>query len=286
MRALAEYAMRGRTQAVTVATLSAAVPLFFWLSAGIVALTVLRKGVTEGSNLFLWASFPTIVWVVLQKDPTPLIVIAGSGLLAIVLRTTVSWAYTLLAGVLLGIGLSALMPILLPEVVAETIKISKQVLAELAAEISAETGRHLDDWLYRLFAGILGSVHLFAMTGCLILARWWQASLYNPGGFRTEFHQLVLPKVIALPMILIMVFGGGIHPIVLGWIPVMSVPFIIAGIARVHGVLGIRKLPAQWLLAFYILVFFMGPYLYPLLIVMAFLDSMLDFRQRIRPSAE
>ncbi|MCF7981850.1 MAG: hypothetical protein K9K86_07675 [Pseudomonadales bacterium] len=285
MRALAEYAMRGRSQAVTVAAISAALPLFFWVSAAIVALTILRKGVTEGLNLFLWASLPTIIWILIQKDPTPLIIIAGSGLLATVLRTSVSWVYTLLTGVLLGIVLSELMPFLLPEVVAETIRISKEVLSELAAQTKAETGRHLDEWLHQLFAGILGSVHLFAMTGCLVLGRWWQASLYNPGGFRIEFHQLILPKAMTLPMMLLMVFGGGMHPIILGWVPVMSVPFIIAGIALVHGIVGIRKLPVQWLLGFYILVFFMGPYFYPLLIVMAFLDSMLDFRQRIRPSA-
>src|SRR5690606_28182405 len=31
-----------------------------------------------------------------------------------------------------------------------------------------------------------------AATAALLLARWLQARLYNPGGFRTEFHQLRL----------------------------------------------------------------------------------------------
>lgn len=278
--------MRGRTQAVTVAAVSAALPLLFWISAATVALTVLRKGATEGLNLLLWACLPAIVWVVVQRDPTPLLVIAGSGILALVLRSTVSWVYTLLAGVLLGMLLSGLMPVLLPDVVAETIKISKQVLAEMAAEISAETGRQLDEWLNSLFTGILGSIHLFAMVGCLIIGRWWQAALYNPGGFREEFHRLILPKAVALPLILVMVFGGGVHPLVLGWIPVLSVPFIIAGIALVHGVVGIRKLTGQWLLAFYLLIVLLGPYFYLMLVVMAFLDSVLDFRRRIRANLE
>lgn len=278
--------MRGRTQAVTVAAISAAVPLMFWISAATVALTTLRRGWAEGLNLLLWACLPAIVWIAMQQDPTPLIVIIGSGVLAQVLRFSVSWVHTLLAGCALGILVSWLMPLLLPEVVTETIKISKQVLEGMAGDITAETGRQLDEWLNSLFAGILGSIHLLAIVACLVIGRWWQSALYNPGGFRAEFHRLILPKAVALPLMLFMVFGGGLHPALLGWIPVITVPFIIAGIALVHGVVGIRKLTGQWLLAFYLLAFLLGPYFYMLLIVMAFLDSVLDFRQRIQAKAE
>lgn len=282
MRALAEYAMRGRTQAVTVAAIAAALPLMFWISAATVGLTVMRRGTAEGLNLLLWASLPAAVWIVAHQDPTALIVIVGTGLLAMVLRITVSWVYTLVAGVVIGIILSLLMPMLLPEVVAETIKVSKQVLTEMVAELGAEAGQQLDEWLHNLFSGILGSVHLYAMVGSLIIARWWQAALYNPGGFKEEFHQLILPRVMALPMMLVMVFGGGVHPLILGWIPVMTVPFVIAALALVHGVVGIRKLAGQWLFAFYMLIILLGPYFFMLLIVMAFLDSLLDFRRRIQ----
>jgi hypothetical protein len=88
-----------------------------------------------------------------------------------VLRATASWALTLFAGVLLGIVISGLMPLLLPEIVAELVRVSKDVLAEMAAQITAETGRQLDDWLHSMFAGILGSVHLFVMVASLVLAR-------------------------------------------------------------------------------------------------------------------
>lgn len=286
MRAVAEYAMRGRKQAVTVAMLTAALPLLFWLSAATVALATLRKGAVEGLNLLLWAGLPASLWLVLRNDPTPLLVIVGSGILALVLRLSVSWVHTLIAGVLLGVLLSWLMPLLLPEVVAETIRISKQVLAEMTAEISAATGRQMEEWLSSLFAGILGSVHLFAVIGCLVLGRWWQSVLYNPGGFREEFHSLILPRTLAVPLLLLVVFGGGMHPLLLGWLPVLTVPFVIAAIALVHGVVGLRELSIHWLVAFYLLIMFLGPYFYMLLIVMAFLDSVLDFRNRIRARVE
>ncbi len=286
MRALAEYAMRGRTQAVTVVMLTSALPLLFWLSAATVALATLRKGAAEGLGLLLWASLPAVIWLVMRNDPTPLVVIVGSGILGVVLRISVSWVHTLVAGVLLGIMLTWVMPLLLPEVVAETIRISKQVLAEMTAEISQKTGRQLEEWLYSLFAGVLGSVHLFAVVGCVVLARWWQSALYNPGGFREEFHRLILPRTLALPLMLFMLLGGGVHPLLLGWIPVLTVPFVVAAIALVHGMVALRKLAVQWLFAFYLMVFLLGPYFYILLIVMAILDSVLDFRGRIRAQIE
>lgn len=284
MRALAKYSMSGRTQAVTVATVSAALPLMFWISAAVVALVVMRRGPAEGVSLLLWASLPAMIWVLVPGDPTALVVIAGTGVLALVLRASVSWVYTLLAGVLIGVLLAELMPLLLPELIAEMIKVSKQVLAEMVAELGKEAGQQLEAYLPPLFAGILSSIHLYAMQGCLILARWWQASLYNPGGFREEFHRLMLPKLVALPLLLLMLFGGRLHPQLLGWLPVIGVPFVVAGIALVHGLVGLKKLTVHWLFAFYMLLVLFGPYLFMLLIGMAFMDSLLDFRQRVRNS--
>lgn len=277
--------MRGRFQAVAVATICAALPLFFWVSAAIVALVTLRKGVTQGVTLMLWASVPAAIWVVVRSDPTPIIVIAGCTSLAVVLRATGSWVSTLLAGVVLGLVASWLVPLLLPEVLAEIIQASQQLLDKMAAEVARQSGAQLGIWLNAIFTGVLGSMHLMVMLGCLIIGRWWQATLYNPGGFREEFHAIILPRGVALAMMLLILFGSALTPVFLGWVPTLTVPFIIAGLALVHGIIGIRKLSGQWLVGFYMMFLFMGPYLYMFLMVMAFLDSMLNFRQRISGQA-
>ena len=61
MRGLAEFIMRGRWQALAVAVLGAGSLLFGWLSAAAVALVTLRKGVTDGSWLVLWALLPALL---------------------------------------------------------------------------------------------------------------------------------------------------------------------------------------------------------------------------------
>jgi len=281
MRAVAEFAMRGRSQAVGVATIAAALPLLFWVSAAVVALTSLRKGWGEGAYLLLWSLLPAAVWLVMQGDPTPITVIVGTSVLALVLRATSSWVYTLVAGMVLGLLISVLIPLLLPELVAALIEIGQKTLSTITADLAVEAAAEFDGMLSSMFAGILGTAHLLAILGSLILARWWQAVLYNPGGFKTEFQSLRLPRAVALPLVLLMLGGASIHPVLLGALPVLSVPLMIAGLALVHGIVDLRKLSVGWLVAFYAMVAFVGPYVYILLTSMALVDSFVDFRGRI-----
>ena len=69
MRALAKYLMRGPKQAVIVAVIAAALPLMFWLSAAVLTLVTLRKGVGEGINVLVWALLPAIAWWIKLGDP-------------------------------------------------------------------------------------------------------------------------------------------------------------------------------------------------------------------------
>ena len=48
------------------------------------------------------------------------------------------------------------------------------------------------------------------------------------------------------------------------------------------GIVTLRGWSGHWLVAFYLMIFFMGPYFYVFLVV---LDSLMDFRGRIRPKA-
>ena len=58
MRGVAEYVMRGRTQALLVAVITAGIPMFFWVSAAAVGLVTLRRGVRDGLAIMLAALVP------------------------------------------------------------------------------------------------------------------------------------------------------------------------------------------------------------------------------------
>src|SRR5690554_7880903 len=116
MRTLAEFILRGRTQATMVAVIAAAIPLLFWLSAATVALVTLRKGAQTGAGLLLWAALPALGWWMVRQDPQVMIVLVMAWSMAAVLRSTVSWVYTLFGGVAVATVVSFLLPVLVPEV--------------------------------------------------------------------------------------------------------------------------------------------------------------------------
>ena len=198
MRALATYIMRGRMQAISAAVgfmgLSLIFPLFSYISAATVALVVLRLGwretlvVTGGALLatsaVAWitlgdpgvgASFALVVWV-------PIIV------LAVVLRQTMSLPITLAVAATLGaLGVLAIYATVddpagwWRESVIQVIQTQVIDSAGLDAEQS-QTWRVTLDQMANVMTGIVVAWFVLSSVLSLLLARWWQAMLYNPGG--------------------------------------------------------------------------------------------------------
>ena len=88
MKGLAAFVMRGRLQALLVSVACAGSMLFCWISAAVLALVTLRKGVGDGAWLLLWALLPAGALVVVFGDSGPLTLLLGTMTLAVVLRTT------------------------------------------------------------------------------------------------------------------------------------------------------------------------------------------------------
>jgi hypothetical protein len=279
MRLIANYALKSRTNAIIATAISAAIPMLFWIAAAVVGVITLRKGGREGSQVMLWGSLPALFWLS-QGDPSPALVIFGVMLMALVLRSTVNWGLTLLVGSLIGAITGSTVEWLPPEVMSQIIGLGREMIGG-SAELAEEAGVQLDQFLVNMFTGMISAVHTLMMVGSLMLARWWQANQFNPGGFQTEFHRLRLPVWPTLVLGIVIVFGAGVNPEVLKWIPSLTVPLAFACIALVHGIVAIKQLSRSWLIGFYILLFIAGNSLYVLMIFVAFLDSALDFRQRL-----
>ncbi|WP_299178285.1 hypothetical protein [uncultured Neptuniibacter sp.] len=278
MRALAELVMKGRKQAAFVAVIAALLPLLYWISAATVALITLRKGSRDGAGVLAWALLPSGAWA-FSGDPTPLTVITGTYLLAVALRETVSWAKVLMialpVGALAGLGLETVLDGLLGQVIEATERFLSQSVNQ-SAEVSLDTER-----LRLLLLGGLGSVHTAIMLLSLILARSWQSGLYNPGGFRQEFHQLRLPQFYTAALIVVSLVSYQMELDFMRWLPLLLLPWIFAGIALVHGSLAKRDLGRSWLVAFYMAVILIGPYVITLLVFAAVIDSFVNIRARI-----
>src|SRR5690606_35216955 len=102
-----------------------------------------------------------------------------------------------------------------------------------------------------------------------------------PGGFRQEFHELRMPPLYAMIALLVLLVGPVVQFEILGIAPVFLVPLLIAGFALIHGIVAKRNLGAHWLFAFYAVAIFMGPSTLFLLMIVAAVDSWINFRGRI-----
>lgn len=284
MRALAQFVMRGPVQAAGAAALLAAIPFLFWISAAIIALVMLRVGVSAGLNVALWALLPAIGWLWVGQDPTAVSVLVEVSLMAVVLRQTASWEKTLLAGAASALVVGLVVPALLPGLFDQLVQVGAEVLQNLDPEAGGVPGADLEAAARSIMlASLAASQFAIAIAG-VMLGRSWQAKLYNPGGFRKEFHsfRLSLPVALGLAAGIFVLPQLGLNSLLVG--AILGTPLVLAGIALVHGAVSARGLSGGWLVTFYLMVLLLGPSLLLLLVLIAIIDSWMDFRSRIRPS--
>ncbi len=287
MRALAEFIMRGRVQAAVVALLGSWFPL---VSPATVALVSLRRGAQDGVQVLVWALLPALVALV-ASHLGPLMALATvGGLLAVfaaalLLRNSVSWSYTMMGLVAMS-ALAALgLSMMVPDPVQGLVEALGQVMEQLhtqAVDGAAEGGDSPLTLPSETF--VVGLIaYVIAMNGLmsLLLARWWQAVLYNPGGFQSEFHQLRLTAPQALACMLATLYclaqSGDYHT----WGSLFALPLLIVGVAIVHNTVKTLGLGGHWLVLFYVAMLLFSPVTLVLSTV-AFVDTWINFRGRLK----
>jgi len=275
MRGLAEFVMSGRKQAIMAVIFLGLIPLVNLLNPVVVGLMVLRKGVLEVAIIFAWAILPIGAWAIVG-DIAPLIMLFGISGLAWLLRETESWETTLLATI--AIGLSVEIYLRLQPAVLDGL--FQQL--ELLLVTNNLQGIQLED-IRESIGSFIGVGYMFLAIVLLMLARWMQATLFNPGGFQKEFHQLHIGQKTALGLAGLIFLGSYQLVIPQSWVFYFILPLLFSGIALVHAVVVKKKLSSLWLVIFYILLIVL-PTVLQLLVLLALVDSWYDFRSRLQQS--
>ncbi len=279
--------MRGRNQALWVSVIGASTLMFAWLSAAVLALVTLRKGPGEGAYLLAWAILPAGFLLGVFGDAGPLGLILGTTALAVMLRWTVSWQLTLCASSLVGVVTGLGMLWLGVNYLQQLEGFFADFFANLSQQLSQQGGQpiKLTPPGIGTIAGLLGLMNAMSCVLCLLLARWWQALLYNPGGFRAEFHGLrYTPAVSGILLLLVLgvsSLGLGYRP----WAVLFALPLSIAGLALVHARAAYRGYGAAYLTLFYLLWVLLDP-VKLIVIGLAVADSLVDFRSRWQPKPD
>lgn len=295
---LANFILKGQSQAALVAAsmaiLGLALPPAAWISSAAIVLVTLvfgaQRGFTTivlsivGSALFAYLIFaaPQVVLMFVLFAWLP------AWAAAIVLRETVSLAYSL--QVLTGIGLIAVAMVytLFPDIGEFWREPLDQIIAQLAeqsSDFSLAELKQTEDWVIAFIPGLLVSSIMFGTMLSLLLGRWWQAVFYNPGGFAEEFQGLNLGKVSALIALVIVLPAAYVDSVLLlALAAVVSVLYGLQALSLLHAAVKIRQMKSVWLFVVYVVMFFV-PHLLLLLMLASFVDPWLDLRGRLRQAA-
>lgn len=287
MRGLAEYIMRGSRQATLVVGVSAAVPLLFWLAAAALALVILRRGLQDALSVMIWGGLPALVWAFLG-DWTPVLTLAGAAGLATLLRQRNDWVPLVLAMVPMGLLFGAILLMALNAPMQALASEVREMLPQLLSgmgELDESALSRLDSLLLPMLAGLIGGAHALMAIVSVMIGRSLQARLFNPGGFRAEFHRLRLTPLMAGGFLLLSLFGAQLGQLAM-IAPIATLPLFLAGLALVHGVAGLKGMGVAWMVMFYLLLVLFAQFVFPLLLLLALIDSLFDIRGRMQPPQE
>ncbi len=283
MRALADFIMRGRVQATLVVVGCAALPLLFWLSAAAGSLVFLRRGFKDASGVLAWAVLPALAWWYFG-EPRTLMVLLGTLGLAALLRAGQSWNRVLLSSIALGLVYGAVLGSVFREPIdtlaQEIAKILPQMLDGIYQQLSVEERGRLEGLISPVLTGLIAALLQAVSVLSLMLGRYWQAALYNPGGFGNEFRAVRLPLAAALVLLVLMLVGPNFGTELGMLTPLCTVPLVFAGLAMIHGLVAQKRLAKFWLVGLYVTLLLFMQLIYPLLVVLAIVDSLIDFRGR------
>ena len=270
--------MRGRAQACLVALLGVLVPL---IGPAAVGLVTLRKGSVEGALVALWASLPFVVsYFAGQSSPfiavMSILALANTLIVANVLRGTASWSLALVSDVCVAVGF-----VVVAGVVFQTdLGVMMSDLTELFVSVSEQLEK---DYVMPDTSGVLAWVAWMTAFSALlgvVVARWWQALLFNPGGFQQEFQGIRLESKVGLGCLLLVILGFTLLSEFQFWLQLASIPLIVCGLSLLHYTAKVKKAGGYWLVLMY-LGLFLGPVMSGLLVALGAIDSVLNLRARL-----
>lgn len=295
MLGLASFVMRGPVQAAIPAALFLVLALFLppfaWLSGAVVGLVFLRQGASGGLRVFVSGAL-LIALVVVGLGGS---FVAGLQLVAVFWVPIVILALTLRETVDLGkafliAGLGAMLIVLglylvmgQPELFWEKMIMDQFPLEEFSRQmqIDADLLQAAIEQVSHMMSGAFVTIMMLGTLTSLLLARYWQASLFNPGGFQTEFHELrlgALPATLAIAVSAMAALTG--LPVFINTAPIVIAVFFFQGLAVFHGLVKKRSMNKGWLIGIYLLLLFLFPHTMVLLGALGMADNWIDIRER------
>jgi hypothetical protein len=301
LRRFTDYILQGRLQAMGTAFVFGFVPLLGTVSILIAAFITLRKGVLEGLLVLVAATLPLLLeYMAFPPQPDAAVttleitlVLLASNLLtwlfAAALRKYSSWSLVLQLGALLGIIAVCAVHIVYPDIASwwhakltGYFSSSLDMMSQIKADDTQTQESMVTKVVTMLTPYATGWVAIFLIFNSLLqvfLARWWQASIFNPGGLKKELYQIRMSQIAGIVFFITLIWSYWGNAVILDIMPILFITFAAAGFSLLHYLLALKKHGWIWLGLIY-LVATLVPESVVVISIIALLDISLDFRKR------
>ncbi|MBT7953095.1 MAG: DUF2232 domain-containing protein, partial [Gammaproteobacteria bacterium] len=272
MRAFGNYILSGRAQAIGVISfltiLSLLVPPAAFLASGVpVGLVTLRKGGKLAAQVVVGSMLLTLILTLLLNiQPVFSLVILFTVWLPVLvcaaaLRQTESHVFMAMAAACIAAVFVIVMYATIGDVEAWWRSLLTEMLDSSFPTASKEQFKQAIEIAPPLMNAVLASSIVLSLIVTVLIARWWQAALFNPGGFGKEFQTFCLPKQLALPSIIAMglmflenlAFGSVLRDLLV----IVVILYLFQGIASVHRTVNQKAMSRNWLVGMYCLLVFL-----------------------------
>lgn len=294
MRAIAKFALRSPASASISAAAYAVFALFFApfmiVSGAIVGLATLRFGSGLGSRVLAMAMLVAgVAYFLLLKELGAILILVVTWvpvlIVAQILRRTENQGLAIAVCASFAVLYTTAVRVAVPDVSAHWLA-RLQALGDAVRE-QGGTFFELDE--ISVVAGVMHEATIVVVClywiSAVLLARWWQAELFNPGGFGDEFRQLVIPKLVSPLAAIVAVFAlaqlvaGSVQGLPSDLLVVLVVLFAFQGLALLHHRVHQIGMSRGWLVGFYTLLMIMPHRIGLILAVIGIADTFADVRR-------
>ncbi len=285
--------MQAMMVASSLALLSLLFPPVSIVSSASVALVTLRRGGYEGLYVLIFSCLSAAVLGFFLFANVQFALLYGLvlwlpvWLISIVLREGKHLSVAIQIAVILGmVGVLAFYLLVTEPVVMWQSLLNVMVKPMLASnpDVSIDEVNQSIKVFSHFMTGVIAAASVYGMLFGLFLARWWQAVLYNPGGFKTEYLSLRVHPKVALASLFIVAIALLTPSSVAEICWNISILFIVlyglSGMAVLHSIF-LEVKTKRFAVPFLYVTIVLVPHVIAIVVIVGVIDAWLDLRSKI-----
>ncbi|MCZ6526531.1 MAG: DUF2232 domain-containing protein [Gammaproteobacteria bacterium] len=272
MRAIGNYILRGRLQAIGVISFLTIFSLLFpalaYLMSGVpVALVTLRKGGQIGIQVIAGSLLLSLLLSLLMQISPPVVLVFAISIwlpvwfCALIMRESASHGLLVLSSGVFGMLFIILMYSFMADVNGWWRSSIDVWLQSSFPDGAGDEYLQLFEAAVPLMNAMMASGIVISLILTILIARWWQSLLFNAGAFRKEFYALHLPRALFYPTligVILLWLGKDLQQSLLRDLLIVVVfLYLFQGLSTIHRLVSKKGLSHSWLIGLYALLMLM-----------------------------